>query len=233
MFKYKTTEEFDIGAGLGEYEYDFFTINDEDDFWALINHYTAVYRRFDYFFDFYETVENNNRLSPVVQAKMKEHSANLCLTLLEKKFGEKSVGIRYMVVNEQKSNETYETYLFYFTTVSARYYLGCENPYEISGLHGAAMRHYFRAIKLAPYRRFAFIYSGISYLNRKNYDKAIEDFTQAINLNTDHSELFGLRGLAYKEAGDFDKARADFAKALELDPSDEMAKECFEEISKA
>jgi len=59
MFEYKATEEFDIGSGFGVYEYDFFTINGEDDFWELMNHYITVYRRFNYFFDSYKTVENN------------------------------------------------------------------------------------------------------------------------------------------------------------------------------
>jgi tetratricopeptide (TPR) repeat protein len=235
MFEYKTTEEFDIGAGLGEYEYDFFTINDEDDFWTLINHYAAVYKRFDYFYDNYKTVKNNNRLSPVVQAKMKEYNANLCLTLVEEKFNENDVCIRKMVVNEQKPKGIYDTYFFHFyhfAEARARDYLNRGDAYAKSGLHDAAIRHLSLAIKLDPSIGFAFSCRGASYLYTKNYDNAIEDFTQAINLNTDHSEIFGLRGFAYKEAGDFDKAKADFAKALELNPSDEMAKECLEELIK-
>ncbi|MDR2718812.1 MAG: hypothetical protein LBB89_12235 [Treponema sp.] len=126
MFEYKKTEKFDIGAGYGEYEYDFFTIKDKDDFWTIINHYGAIYRRFDYFLDGYKTIENNTRLSPVVQVKMKEHNANLCLTLLEEEFNKKNVGIRQMIVNEQKPNGIYETYCFYFyhfATVRVKDYL--------------------------------------------------------------------------------------------------------------
>ena len=63
MFEYKGTEKFDIGAGYGDYEYDFFVINDEDDFWTLMNHYGAIYRRFNYFPDGYEVTDNNRRLS--------------------------------------------------------------------------------------------------------------------------------------------------------------------------
>ena len=241
MFEYKATEEFDIGSGYGEYEYDFFTINGEDDFWALINHYGAVYRRFNYFFDSYKTVENNTHLSPVVQAKMKEHNANLCLTFAEKEFieNDEDVCIRKMVVNEQKQNGKYKTYFFHFyhfAEVRARDYLVRGNAYAISGLHDAAIRHYSYAIKLDPGMGLAFMHRGVSYLYTKNYGKAIEDFTQAINSNmekTEMAESFSFRGIACKEAGDLDKARTDFAKALELNPDDKMAKKFMEEINNA
>jgi len=234
MFEYKETEEFDIGAGYGIYEYDFFTVNDEDDFWSLMNHYGAIYRQFNYFLDGYKPIENNTSLSPVVQAKMKEHNANLCLTFLAEKFIGNNVGIREMIVNEQKSNGIYETYVFYFyqfATVSARDYLEHGCAYAKSHLHNAAIKHFSSAIKLDPNLGFAFYYRGISYLARKNYDKAIEDFSQAINFNQEDSRSFSVRGLAYKETGDFDKAKADFEKALKLNPDDEIANECLEEIN--
>ena len=98
MFEYKETEKFDIGTGHGEYEYDFFTINGEDDFWTLVKHYTAIYNRFNYFYDSYKTVENNTDLSPIVQAKMNEHNANLCLTLVEKEFNKDNVSIKEMIM---------------------------------------------------------------------------------------------------------------------------------------
>jgi len=236
MFEYKATEDFDIGAGYGVYEYDFFMINGEDDFWTLMNHYGAVYRRFDYFLDGYETVENNTGLSPVVQAKMKEHNANLCLTLVEEKINKNDVCTRQMVVNEQKPTGIYDTYTFYFyhfAEIRARDYLSRGNAYAKSGFNNAAIRHFSFAIELDPSMGNALLFRGMSYLERKNYDKAIEDFTRVIDSDTKKSESFSLRGIAYKEAGDFDKAMSDFVMALELDPDDEMAKECLEEIRKA
>ena len=114
MFEYKVTENFGIGAGYGEYEYDFFSINNENDFWALINHYDIIFSRFDYFFDEYKTIENNTRLSPFVQEKMKDNIANICLTFLEEEFNENNVIIRKMIVNEQRLNGMYVTYVFSF-----------------------------------------------------------------------------------------------------------------------
>ena len=236
MFEYRATEKFDIGAGHGRYEYDFFAINGEDDFWTLVNYYTTVYGRFDYFPNRYETIENNTELSPVVKAKMEEHNANLCLTLLEERFNKNNVGIRQMIVNEQKPNDVYKTYIFnlyHFAIERAGDHFERGYAYAKSNMHEAAIIHYSHAIKLDPSMRVAFICRGIAYLDMKNYDKAIEDLTQGINFNAEKSMSFSLRGLAYKETGDLDKARADFAKALELDPDDEMAKKGLEEINKA
>jgi hypothetical protein len=120
MFEYRETEKFDIGAGYGEFEYDFFRINNEDDFGMLMKHYSAFCKRFDYFLDGYETVENNTNLSPFVKAKMEEHNANLCFTFLEEGFKKNNMGIRRMIVNEQKPDGIFTTYIFYiyhFTTV--------------------------------------------------------------------------------------------------------------------
>jgi len=114
MFEYKGIEKFDIGAGYGEYEYDFFIISNEKDFWSLINHYGAVYKRFNYLLYGYKTIENNNALSPDVQAKMKEHNANLCLTFLEDEFNENNISISQMIVNELLPDCLYNTYVFYF-----------------------------------------------------------------------------------------------------------------------
>jgi tetratricopeptide (TPR) repeat protein len=235
MFEYKETEKFDIGGGRGEYEYDFFTIDDEEDFWSLMNHYGVIYRRFDYFLDGYETIEENKYLSPIVQVKMKKHNANLCLTFLEEKFRKINVGIREMVINELKPNGIYRTYIFYyyhFATLKAKDFLEHGLAYASSGLHNAAINHFSHAMKLDPSMGIAFLYRGISYLDRQDYNKAIEDFTQALKFDSGLSDIYSYRGLAYKGAGDFEKAKTDFIKALELNPDDKWAKECLEEINK-
>jgi len=235
MFEYKGTEDFDIGAGYGKYEYDFFLINGEIDFWTLMNHYRAIYRRFDYFVDRYETIKNNTGLSSVVQAKMKEHNANLSLSLLEEEPLESKVIIRKMVVNELTQDGIYNTYPFFFYHFSAQ---DAKNYYEQglayakSNLHNAAIRYFSKSIKLSPNRAPPYFYRGFSYLLIKKYDKAIEDFTQAINFNPNDSDAFTLRGVVYNAIYDFDKANADLAKALEINPDNKMAKEYLEEIIK-
>jgi len=78
---------------------------------------------------------------------------------------------------------------------------------------------------------YAFTHRGFLYMEKNDYDKAIEDFTQAININPEESISFSFRGLAYKETGDFEKAREDFETSLKINPNDEMVKKYLEEIN--
>jgi len=59
---------------------------------------------------------------------------------------------------------------------------------------------------------------------RKGYDKAIADFTKAIELDPANLYFNCSRGVAYFEKGDYDRAIADFETALRLDPNDEEVK---------
>jgi tetratricopeptide (TPR) repeat protein len=235
MFEYKRTEKFDIGAGHGEYEYDFLTINDnKDDFLSIIDHYCYIYKGFNFFFDKFKKIKNNIHLSPVVKAKMKEHNANISITLLDENCLRNKICIRQMIVNKQKSDDIYEMYTFYFyhfTEINIKDYLERGLIYAKSNLHNAAISHFNFAIKLDPNYDSSFIYRGISFLLLKNYDKAIEDFTQAININSEDSKAFSLRGFAYKETGDFEKAKADFLKSLDINEGDDIANDGLAEIN--
>jgi tetratricopeptide (TPR) repeat protein len=48
------------------------------------------------------------------------------------------------------------------------------------------------------------------------YDKAIDEYTEAIRLKPDYADAYYNRGNAYVGQGKLDKAIADFAKAEEL-----------------
>ena len=225
MFEFKGTEDFDIGAGYGKYEYNFFLIYNEEDFWTLINHYRSIYKQFDYFLDRYEIIKNNIGLSTIVQTKMKEHNANLYLSLLEKSF-ESNVSIRKMLVNELTPDGIYNTYPFFFyhfpAQDSKKYYEQGLAHAKLN-LHNAAIRYFSQSIKLSPNRAPPYFYRRFSYLLIKKYNKSIEDFTQAINFNPEDSDALTLRSFAYKVTDDFDKAIMDLAKSLELNPSDRIA----------
>jgi len=165
MFEYRGTEKFNIGAGYGKYEYDFYTINGNDDLLTLMNHYGTIYKRFDYLLDRYETTENNTKLSPIVKIKMKEHNANLCLTFLEKEYINKNVIIREMVVNELTPDGIYNTYffyLYYFARQSTKKYIEQGLAYAKSDLHNAAIRCFSHSIKLSPNIAFPYFYHRFS-----------------------------------------------------------------------
>lgn len=59
---------------------------------------------------------------------------------------------------------------------------------------------------------------GIAHFALSEYEKAIADFTQAIEIVPEHARGYTNRGLAYRMAGRLEEARADFDHSLELNP---------------
>ena len=55
-------------------------------------------------------------------------------------------------------------------------------------------------------------------LRKRDYDRAIADFDQAIKLDPNCAVAYHDRGLAYRDKGDNDRAIADFDQAIKLDP---------------
>ena len=70
-------------------------------------------------------------------------------------------------------------------------------------------------------RREAAIHNnrGIAYAEKGNYDRAIEDFNMAIELNPNYAYAYNNRGLAYRGKGDFDRAIENFNTAIDLTPN--------------
>jgi uncharacterized protein (TIGR02145 family) len=78
---------------------------------------------------------------------------------------------------------------------------------------------------------------GMESFNKKDYDQAISDFTQAIRLNPKFAGSYTVRGLSYQMKGqyysdikdyqsalqNYDKALADFQDALRIDPKVPLA----------
>jgi hypothetical protein len=63
----------------------------------------------------------------------------------------------------------------------------------------------------------AFIARGLDYLNRKDYDRALADCTQAVQLDPRSAQAHNLRGLANFFKNSPDRALVDFSNALALD----------------
>ncbi|MBT0666543.1 tetratricopeptide repeat protein [Geobacter pelophilus] len=64
---------------------------------------------------------------------------------------------------------------------------------------------------------------GILRFNRKEYDRALEDFTSAVTLNPGSVAAYNNRGALYRAIGDYAHATADFTRMLELNPGSEKA----------
>jgi lipoprotein NlpI len=65
----------------------------------------------------------------------------------------------------------------------------------------------------------AFNQRGFAYYKKKDYDRAIEDYDQAIRLGLADADCFYRRGLAYFEKNDYDRAIEGFDEALKRNPS--------------
>lgn len=59
---------------------------------------------------------------------------------------------------------------------------------------------------------------GKKNFDLKYYDRAIENYTQAIDLDLNNAEAFAKRGACKFNSGDFKASLADFTKAIDLDP---------------
>ena len=64
----------------------------------------------------------------------------------------------------------------------------------------------------------AYIDRGRTYIQRDDNDRAIADFTKAIELDPEGANAYNHRGVAYANKLDFDSAIADFDKAIQYDP---------------
>jgi tetratricopeptide (TPR) repeat protein len=61
--------------------------------------------------------------------------------------------------------------------------------------------------------------SGMAFLERQEYDKAINDFTEAIRLDPNVAIIYFNRGNAYYDRGNLDKASNDYNEAIRLNPN--------------
>lgn len=61
---------------------------------------------------------------------------------------------------------------------------------------------------------------GLAYYSLGEYDKAMDDFDEALRINPEHADAYNGRGFTYAELGNLDQALADLTTAIELDPED-------------
>ncbi len=65
----------------------------------------------------------------------------------------------------------------------------------------------------------AFFNRGRAWADQANYDRAIQDFDQAIRLDPAYPDAFNNRGVAWLGKGQMQSAAADFDQAITLDPN--------------
>jgi tetratricopeptide (TPR) repeat protein len=75
-----------------------------------------------------------------------------------------------------------------------------------------------RSEKLAE----AYSSRGLAYRLKGEYDRAIQDYGQAIKLNAKSATAYANRGVAYDNKGEYDRAIQDYDQAIKLKPSAEV-----------
>ena len=64
---------------------------------------------------------------------------------------------------------------------------------------------------------------GLVCADRQDYQRAIADFSKAIELNPQFAQAYNNRAMAYTLQGDFEKALPDFSKMIEFNPKSAQA----------
>ena len=64
---------------------------------------------------------------------------------------------------------------------------------------------------------------GSAYALKNEYDRAIQDFDQAIRLNPNNADPYIRRGLHYANKKEYDRAIQDYDQAIRLNPNDAAA----------
>jgi tetratricopeptide (TPR) repeat protein len=86
-----------------------------------------------------------------------------------------------------------------------------------SGQFASALVEFDEIVRRSPDYE-AWLNRGVTLVNQKRYDEAIEDFTRALQLRPDSTDVLSNRAFAYVQSGRIERALADLDRAVELDP---------------
>jgi tetratricopeptide (TPR) repeat protein len=92
-----------------------------------------------------------------------------------------------------------------------------------AGNYDVAIERYSAVLKKNPKNAIVYNDRALAYKEKKDYARAIADFTEALRLKPDWFVYYN-RGIAYQEKGDDDSAIADFTKALKRVPDAALAR---------
>jgi tetratricopeptide (TPR) repeat protein len=85
-----------------------------------------------------------------------------------------------------------------------------------------AIQYCTEAIKSGRLTDYELVHSlnnrGWAYYRKGDYDRAVQDYNQAIHLKPDYAYVLNNRGLVYYRQGDYDRAIQDYDQAIHLKP---------------
>lgn len=97
--------------------------------------------------------------------------------------------------------------------VRVGYYMGEGDSYFRTGRYAEAISSYTCVIQIDRGYVDGYILRALSYVERRDYEEAIEDYDDALALGRD-IELLNNRGIVFAAMGDYERALADFDAAL-------------------
>lgn len=73
------------------------------------------------------------------------------------------------------------------------------------------------------YPEYSYSNRGAAFANKKQFDKAISDYSKAIELNPQYVAAYFNRAISYANIKQYDQAVADYGKVIELSPANSAA----------
>lgn len=102
--------------------------------------------------------------------------------------------------------------------IRTSYYMGKGFGFMTSGLLDDAVLSFTCVIRVIDSSYVgAYMMRGAAYVRQQQYDRAIQDYTRAGQLNPNLLGAFNNRGIVYAALKDYDRAKRDFDKVLEID----------------
>jgi tetratricopeptide (TPR) repeat protein len=86
-----------------------------------------------------------------------------------------------------------------------------------SSLKTAQESGYFKNLTKRQFLSHYLELRGITFTEKGNFDKALEDYNKAIDLDPNFAQAYYNRGLQFQDKEDFDKAIQDYTKAISVD----------------
>jgi tetratricopeptide (TPR) repeat protein len=106
------------------------------------------------------------------------------------------------------------------TNERTSYYMGEGAAFMRSGNYDSAVNAYGCVIQQIDSSYLdAYLNRAVAYTARRQYDKALEDYTSALGLDNNSVPVYNNRGVLYTATEEYELAMADFDRVISIDPN--------------
>lgn len=136
-------------------------------------------------------------------------------------------GLTVLYTHYYKNEQDYYRYILSFDKNCAFAHAGLANIYYQRGMLVEAENEARQALYWRDKKKISLVYAtqgpyttlGSIYAGRGDFDKSIEYFRDAININPEHGPSYANLALVYVLKGSIEEAQRNFQQALRLDPA--------------